>query len=794
LSVSSNASTYSTSSLTYSINIHNQNGYRVSLDVFEILFYTRDLTASERQQVEGYLAWKWGIRVTRPDILPTTITGCQLWLDGNDPAGTGIQPANGASVSTWVDKSGNGRNAVNQATAATFGSNFLNSRGVLQFVGTQNYLVTYPSFPNTAYTIFSVQRVTNNTDFRRMIHGSASGNFNLFVGASAGNVATFTGNGTAWNDTASNTPALTNLNTWRIVTVEVDVSALTPFVNGTSQTSKNGTTAAFSDLRIGMQPGSIQPWIGQNAEIILYNSALTGDQRQQVETYLGNKWGITISPIFPATHPYSSLLPVMRPFVPVDIAGCILWLDAHDNQSMTFSGSNITQWNDKSGGGSNFTSSNNPVLTTINGQQFVDVTSLGFFSNTSFVLPATYSVFAVGFSPTTTEWGGFLYAVPDAVFMLRRNQNANTFAYFKGNRSIWSTNVVGTTTSTTVNTIWGMVNATASGTGLLFGNGTQQQSNSGVTNSTSTGLYLGTWQTTPSSTTSWRGYYGDIVIYNRGIAADERQQIEGYLARKWGLRSGLPSAHPNANIIPSIASFNPRQIPNCAVWLDATDYSTLVFSGSNVTQVRDKSGNGRNAVLSGLPGVVAATIDTTFMSGRPMMNFSNSLYDVTYASFPTAYSIFTVQYNTNNTLGNAGFQRLLNASNADSRIFVGTRFGDVAVFNGNGTSWNDTNTINVTNFLTPRIVEMIVSGSTLNVFTEGNLGVTKTGTTATFNNLWLGYGGTGQDWYGGLGEFIIFSAALTTQQRQLVEGYLARKWGLQNNLPNSHPYKKISPI
>jgi hypothetical protein len=52
LGTNTSATGYSTSSLTYSINVRNQTNYRVSLDVFEILFYTRDLTDSERQQVE----------------------------------------------------------------------------------------------------------------------------------------------------------------------------------------------------------------------------------------------------------------------------------------------------------------------------------------------------------------------------------------------------------------------------------------------------------------------------------------------------------------------------------------------------------------------------------------------------------------------------------------------------------------------------------------------------------------------------------------------------------------------
>jgi hypothetical protein len=35
---------------------------------------------------------------------------------------------------------------------------------------------------------------------------------------------------------------------------------------------------------------------------------------------------------------------------------------------------------------------------------------------------------------------------------------------------------------------------------------------------------------------------------------------------------------------------------------------------------------------------------------------------------------------------------------------------------------------------------------------------------------------------------IIYTSILTTNQRQLVEGYLAIKWGLEANLPNNHPF------
>jgi hypothetical protein len=49
-------------------------------------------------------------------------------------------------------------------------------------------------------------------------------------------------------------------------------------------------------------------------------------------------------------------------------------------------------------------------------------------------------------------------------------------------------------------------------------------------------------------------------------------------------------------------------------------------------------------------------------------------------------------------------------------------------------------------------------------------------------------------WFAGrLGEVIVYNSNLSTDDRQIVEGYLAWKWGLQANLPSTHPYKNKNP-
>jgi hypothetical protein len=42
-------------------------------------------------------------------------------------------------------------------------------------------------------------------------------------------------------------------------------------------------------------------------------------------------------------------------------------------------------------------------------------------------------------------------------------------------------------------------------------------------------------------------------------------------------------------------------------------------------------------------------------------------------------------------------------------------------------------------------------------------------------------------------EIVVLYSAVTNTNRQLIEGYLAHKWGLQANLPGGHPYKNAAP-
>lgn len=89
-------------------------------------------------------------------------------------------------------------------------------------------------------------------------------------------------------------------------------------------------------------------------------------------------------------------------------------------------------------------------------------------------------------------------------------------------------------------------------------------------------------------------------------------------------------------------------------------------------------------------------------------------------------------------------------------------------------------------------------GSTQQFFLNGSNTVSSpsfsfgSGTNLTVN---IGYSGYNENdgFNGYISEVIVYTTPLTTTQRQQVEGYLAWKWGLQANLPSTHPWIRFPP-
>ena len=142
----------------------------------------------------------------------------------------------------------------------------------------------------------------------------------------------------------------------------------------------------------------------------------------------------------------------------------------------------------------------------------------------------------------------------------------------------------------------------------------------------------------------------DPNFYNDIAMELEQQQVEGYLAWKWGVQASLPTTHPyyyqpvvpNLTLSKQIANpfieitnyiFSPTQIRNCVLWLDGADQTSIVLSGSNVSQWSDKSGSNNHASQA------TTSNQPTYISSNLVFNGSNFMTLATPSILPSGATI-----------------------------------------------------------------------------------------------------------------------------------------------------------
>ena len=163
---------------------------------------------------------------------------------------------------------------------------------------------------------------------------------------------------------------------------------------------------------------------------------------------------------------------------------------------------------------------------------------------------------------------------------------------------------------------------------LPFINGFTQTTLAGTT-LTTTGIFIGG----PSNYFS--GTISEVIVFGTTLTDGQRQSVEGYLSRKWGIGTRLLVTHPFYTIEPFSRYLNPTDVPGCTLWLDGIDNSTM-NSTTTVTSWSDKSG-----VNNTMTGTATWTGSNMSFNGSSQA-FSNLAY-----VFPIAgYSMFAVYSNT----------------------------------------------------------------------------------------------------------------------------------------------------
>lgn len=241
--------------------------------------------------------------------------------------------------------------------------------------------------------------------------------------------------------------------------------------------------------------------------------------------------------------------------------------------------------------------------------------------------------------------------------------------------------------------------------------------------------------------------------------------------------------------------WTPANLPaaSLGVWYDASDTATLTFNDSTVAQISDKSGNGRNAVqataanqpaLGNINGRQAIGTDAT---GRWM---AASLGSATYSAgfllsvFRRVSGGFAAHLLDLRNSASVNPQLALRSAGFSTRF----RSGGGATTDVAGPAQDTAAHIAMAGW---RNGEVVYAIDGVRSFTAGSFGNLTLDTLALLSDGFsLGTGMTA----GYLGEALWVPGDLALADRQLIEGYLAWKWGLQANLATGHPWKNGAPL
>lgn len=252
-------------------------------------------------------------------------------------------------------------------------------------------------------------------------------------------------------------------------------------------------------------------------------------------------------------------------------------------------------------------------------------------------------------------------------------------------------------------------------------------------------------------------------------------------------------------------AFDPRQIAGLALWLDAADSASVTLNGGNVSEWRDKSGNGKHyaqSTAASQPAYVASgqnarsVIRTDGTKHLRRESGGSALVESLNYFGETTQSIFIAWKATSRSFANYLFWA--NNNNGAVRLQLtgpAAGSGSVAGYfidSGNSTTGRLSTTTSALTFTNSHVIAFRRDGSAYAAWANGTAVGTATnasapafstsGTSSIFtalNNAGGLLDGAGAITPGGdLYEIACYSRALTDSERQAIERYIGAKWGI----------------
>jgi len=248
-------------------------------------------------------------------------------------------------------------------------------------------------------------------------------------------------------------------------------------------------------------------------------------------------------------------------FMPSDISNLVLWLDADDSDTITESGGFVSQWDDKSGNENHAaqgTGTDQPtyVSNALDGKyvvRFDGVSDILVVPDDDTLDGTSGLTILVMLKPT-------LSGDPDGIIAKRTGfgefgEYAYGMFYWNDSYVYIDINGIGdrwdsdpqTFSSGTVYMMETVFDGSliASQRSKLYVDGslskTSTETSTSIPNYSST-LTLGALNEGYSN--FMQADYAEVLVYRKALTNTERQEVEGYLAWKWGQEGSLPTGHP----------------------------------------------------------------------------------------------------------------------------------------------------------------------------------------------------------------------------------------------------------
>jgi hypothetical protein len=515
----------------------------MSSTVYEAIVYNAQLTNGQRQAVEGYLAWKWGLNsnLSGGNILnnfppssvqqfkPTDINACALWLDAADTAATGT----GSTLTTWYDKSGNGSNATANRGIALL-SNAVNGNTVLSnTTSPPKWLLGNIAITGTGLTVFSAFKMDSSSgSAARTVALAATGANDYNSDSYVGILRQSDSNMGAYRNVSYAGPLFT-YSVPAISTTYFDGLSGYSYINGQAASSfpatSNFNITSYA-IMANTNTSDAHYFNGYMCEVIVYNTTLTTPQRQQVEGYLARKWNIQLS----NTHPYYSINTAhmvggTATITPSNLPGLIVW-----NRADTLGvgdGNTVGTWtNSSNASGPTITCGGTQSNAALNGLNVVNFTTGQTWTSSTALTPSNYTFIHLE-RQTTGTWG--------RVFQSSVASTNHLHGYWAGYKEVWYNEGWLTYPGAGVASDmqeWSIVAASRISGGAFECRWNGTIIAQGPTSSAHglEGLAINTGGAAYGEVSTCQ--VAEVILYDNVLSRSQMIGIEEYLRQKWGLR------------------------------------------------------------------------------------------------------------------------------------------------------------------------------------------------------------------------------------------------------------------